>query len=411
MMSEEMIDVIIIGGGISGLVSALCFNRCGLKVRIYEQTVSVEPIGYGISLQPYCVKVLHELGLENELNEISIQSRRILSYSRDGEFLFENLRGLDAGFHWPVYSVHRADFHQLLLRHVVQKLGQSSVHFSQKLIQFISKPDYVQVDFINPTNGQLKSDKAKLLIGADGINSTVRKFLYPDEGLPIWKGLNLWRGLTSVDKMFLDGQTTICIGNPNDIYCIIYPISKNLINWACVHRVKESSWTRQGNIEDILPLISSMKVDFIDINQLIKLSTTANEFPMTDRDLIPQWTFNNVTLMGDAAHPMYPFGANGASQAILDARQLYLSFKKFGVTCEALQEYEKIRRPLTDKFVLSAREYGPDKILQLVDEYSQNKFYELSDIISSEDIQSRICDSKQMTAVNIEQLNKESPLF
>ena len=104
---EEIIDVIIIGCGIGGLVSALCLNRCEIKVRLYEQAKNLETIGFGLNLQPYAVKVLYELGLENELNEIGVRTRKVLFYSNDGKYLFVDPRDLDAGYHWPMYSIHR----------------------------------------------------------------------------------------------------------------------------------------------------------------------------------------------------------------------------------------------------------------------------------------------------------------
>lgn len=417
---NEIIDVIIVGCGISGLVSALCLNRCGVKVRLYEQADILEPIGFALNLQPYCVKFLHELGLEHEMDEISVRTRKVLFYSRYGQYLFEDLRGLDGGYNWPMYSIHRGDFHQLLLRHVKQKLGESSIKLSQKLNEFRSELDYVEIDFINTLTGKLTTDKAKLLIGADGINSCVRKILYPNEGTPIWQGLNIWRGITPVDKMYLDGKTMICMGNPHDKYIIIYPLNKYLINWACVVRVSDeknsysteiSDWTNKGKIEDLLPLISQMKLDFINIEQLIKSSININEFPLTDRDLIPQWTFDRVTLVGDAAHPMYPNGGNGASQAILDAKQLYISFSKYGINKQALLSYEQIRRPATNQFVLSARDYGPDQLLKIIDERSPNSFSKLSDVISSDELQNIIINYKQMSGWNAQLLNNEPSIF
>ncbi|CAF0773964.1 unnamed protein product [Adineta steineri] len=272
------------------------------------------------------------------------------------------------------------------------------------------------MNFLNTTTGEIKSDVIKLLIGADEINSTVRKVLYPNDGPPICQGLHTWRGLTSVDKLCLDGRTMICMGNPDTAYFIMYPLNNNLISWACVSRVKQedtsflapdkSEWTTIGDWKDFLPFIKDMKLDFIDIEQIIKSSTVINQFPITNRNIISQWTFNGVSLIGDAAHPMYPNGGNGASQCILDAHQLYLSFIHYSINNETFQDYENNRRPLTDKFILLARQYGPDKILKIIDERLPN----ISDIISSEEIQSIIYNYKQTSGQDKYLLNNKDSL-
>jgi 2-polyprenyl-6-methoxyphenol hydroxylase-like FAD-dependent oxidoreductase len=154
-----------------------------------------------------------------------------------------------------------------------------------------------------------------------------------------------------------------------------------------------------------------MKLDFLDIHDLIRSSIIVNEFPSTDRDPLPRWTFDRVTLLGDAAHPMYPNGGNGASQAILDARGLVLSFREHGVTPEGLNAYDDLRRTATHSFILSGREYGPEKILKIVDERSPSGFQELSDVISPSELQAMFSDYKRLTGWNAQQLNKEIPLF
>jgi 2-polyprenyl-6-methoxyphenol hydroxylase-like FAD-dependent oxidoreductase len=155
-------------------------------------------------------------------------------------------------------------------------------------------------------------------------------------------------------------------------------------------------------MEDIFPLLSEMK---------LRSSIIVNEFLLTDRDPLPQWTYGWVTLLGDAAHPMYPNGGNGASQAILDARALVLSFREHGVNPEGLNVYDNLRRTATHPFILAGREYGPERILKNVVERSPTGFQKLSDVISSSELEAMFFNYKQLTGLNAEKLNKDISLF
>jgi 2-polyprenyl-6-methoxyphenol hydroxylase-like FAD-dependent oxidoreductase len=419
-VNSDLVDVLIAGGGIGGLVTALCLHRAGFSVRVHERLEILEPIGFGIVLQPFCVKLLNELGLKSELDEIGIRIIKSVYYSQQGQVIYQEARGIDAGYKWPSYSMHRGNFQQLLLRHVYDEVGETSVRLGQKLVAFRSYSEYVEVDFVNSTTGDLNTERAKVLVGADGINSSVRKILYPDEGGPLWRGLKLSRGVTQTDKLYLDGRTMVYMGNPNDAELVVYPVNKNLVNWVFVLRISDPDlkvspltpdWNNVGHKEDILSLISKMKLDFLDIDHLVQSSMIINEYPMTDRDPLSRWTHDRVTLLGDAAHPMQPNGGNGASQAILDARGLVLSFRQNGVTPQGLQTYDDLRRSSSNTVVLAARQYGPERILKIVDERAPNGFHNLSDVISSEELEGIMSNFKQVTSSNVEKLNQEPPLF
>jgi 5-methylphenazine-1-carboxylate 1-monooxygenase len=213
--NADMIDVLIAGAGIGGLVSALCLHRAGYSVRVFERLSALEPIGFGLNLQPFAVKVLYELGLEREMDEVGIPTNKTLFYSRQGQLIYEELKGMDAGYKWPTYSVHRGDFQQLLLRRLREEVGERSVRLNQNLVGFRSHADYIEADFANSSTGELSTESAKVLLGADGIESTVRKILYPDEGRPLWRGITIYRGVTETEQLYLNGRTMILIGNPN----------------------------------------------------------------------------------------------------------------------------------------------------------------------------------------------------
>jgi 2-polyprenyl-6-methoxyphenol hydroxylase-like FAD-dependent oxidoreductase len=418
--SDDIIDVLIAGGGIGGLVTALCLHRAGYSVRIHERVEEIEPNGFGVTLQPYCVKLLFELGLEKDMDEIGVQTRMAAFYSRHGQLIYKDPRGMDAQFNWPLYSVHRGLFQQLLLRYIRDEVGEKAIQLGHKLVAFRQHPSHVEVDFMNPATSNLYTECGKVLIGADGINSTVRKLLYPDECRALWDGIAVWRGVTPVDKLYLDGRTIIFMGNPNDRELIIFPVNEHIINWALAVRIEQpgirpipfiSDWNKLGKVEDVLPLLSDMKLDFLDIHHLISSSIIVNEFLMTDRDPLPRWSHDRVTLLGDAAHPMYPNGGNGASQAIVDARGLVLAFREYGVTSQALQKYDDLRRNSSSNFVRMARQAGPEKILRFIDERSPSPFRDLSDVASPSELEAIIADYKRAIGWSAQQLNQEPALF
>lgn len=418
--SDHIIDVLIAGGGIGGLVTALCLHRAGYSVRIHERVEELEPNGFGVTLQPYCVKLLFELGLEKDMREIGVQTRMAAFYSRHGQLIYKDPRGMDAQFNWPLYSVHRGRFQQLLLRYIRNEVGEKAIQLGQKLVALRQHPSHVEVDFMNSATSNLYTERGKFLIGADGINSTVRQILYPDEGRALWDGIAVWRGVTPVDKLYLDGRTIIFMGNPNDRELIIFPVDEHTINWALAVRIEQpgirpipviSDWNKLGKIEDVLPLLSGMKLDFVDTHHLISSSSIINEFLMTDRDPLPRWSHDRVTLLGDAAHPMYPNGGNGASQAIVDARGLVLAFREYGVTSQALQKYDDLRRTSSSNFVQMARQAGPEKILRFIDERSPSPFRDLSDIASPSELEAIVADYKRAVGWSAQQLNQEPALF
>jgi 2-polyprenyl-6-methoxyphenol hydroxylase-like FAD-dependent oxidoreductase len=418
--SDDIIDVLIVGGGIGGLVTALCLHRAGYSVRIHERVDELEPNGFGVTLQPYCVKLLFELGLEKEIDKIGAQNRMAEFYSRHGQLIYKDPRGIDAQFNWPLYSVHRGRFQQLLLRYIRDEVGEKAIRLGQKLVAFRQHPSYIEVDFINPTTSKLNTERGKVLVGADGINSTVRKILYPDEGSALWDGIAVWRGVTPVDTLYLDGRTIIFMGNPNDRELIIFPVDEHTINWALSVRIEQpgirpipviSDWNKLGKIEDVLPLLANMKLDFLDTHHLINASSIVNEFLMTDRNPLPRWSHGRVTLLGDAAHPMYPNGGNGASQAIVDARGLVLAFLEYGITPQALQKYDDLRRTSSSIFVQMARQAGPEKILRFIDERSPAPFRDLSDVASPSELEAIMADYKRAVGWSAQKLKKEPALF
>lgn len=274
MPSTRIVDVLIIGGGVGGLVSALCLHRYGFTVRVYERSEALNTTGYGLNLQPYGVKVLYEHGFEKELDQLGVRTTHVNYYTSNGQLIYREPRGLHAGYKWPMYSVHRGHFHELLLRRVRADVGESSVVLNQKLVNFRDKTDYIEADFID-SEGRIITEKGKVLIGADGIHSAVRKLLYPDEKSPLWSGTILWRGISVVDKVYLDGRTMMSMGNPKQRSIFIFPVNDSIINWTCHIRVKNSTGrcTPNGTFHFDLVFLRASQTSDIENFFALKVST------------------------------------------------------------------------------------------------------------------------------------------
>ena len=255
------------------------------------------------------------------------------------------------------------------------------------------------------------------LIAADGIHSAMRGQFYPNEGPPKFAGIILHRGVTKA-KPFLSGSSMIMAGSADKKF-VAYPIQNfdeegnQLINWIADLRVSAEEnimpqdWNRRADKNKLLREFGDWHFDWLDVPSLINDADAIYEFPMSDRDPLPQWSFGHITLLGDAAHPMYPIGSNGASQAILDAECLTESLQNNNDIEIALKEYEAIRLPATAKIVLQNRQMGPEQVMQIVEERAPDGFENLYDVISQEELESIAARYKQIAGFDKEALNKK----
>ncbi|CAN5347460.1 flavin-dependent oxidoreductase [soil metagenome] len=392
-MSTSTPDVLIVGGGIGGLALALSCHQAGIACRVFEAAPEVHPLGVGINLLPHAMRELSELGLAEKLTAECIETRELAFYSRDGQFIFKEPRGRYAGYDWPQLSIHRADLHRVMLDAVRARLGDGAVRLGHRCLRLDQNPSRVTLHF---ENGRFQH--GKVAIGCDGIHSAVRLQLFPDQGPPKYSGVNMWRGVT-LWPAFLGGDTMISTGWMTVGKTVIYPIrpgtpetdGKPLINWVAEIEQPEAvrqDWTGRGRLADMMPAFAGLKFDFLDITGMIESTDEILEYPMVDRDPLERWSFGRLTLLGDAAHPMYPRGSNGAGQAIVDARFLTGEIKKYGATPDALIAYEAVRNPATAKVVLTNRTDPPDSILREVWQRSGGKRFErIEDVISAEELQ------------------------
>jgi 2-polyprenyl-6-methoxyphenol hydroxylase-like FAD-dependent oxidoreductase len=413
-------EVLIVGGGIGGLVLALSLHQIGVNCRVYEGVTELKPLGAGINLLPHAVRELDEMGLLPALDAVGIRTKDASYFNHHGQLIYREVAGTAAGYAWPQFSIHRGDLQMLLYKAVLERLGKDSVVTGHKFVSVAQDSDGLTASFKDNEGNDLPKVRANLMVGCDGINSTVRKQFYPEEGDPVYSGLTVWRGVTS-HKPFLSGADTIRAGWMPVGKLMIYPIRDNidaqgnqLMNWvATLERPKPTSydWNGQAQLEDFIEPYSKWNFDWLDVPALLKKTERYMVYPMVDRDPVPTWTFGRVTLLGDAAHPMYPRGSNGAGQSILDARYITGCFKRKGTTEDALQDYDKVRVEATSKVVLMNRANPPDTILRVVFERTGGKrFKKIEDVISSSEMQEILDSYKAVAGFQIKELAKRPAL-
>lgn len=373
-------QVLIAGGGITGLTTALFLHQAGIPVKVFESVSEIKTLGLGINLLPHAVVRLYRLGLQDALDTTAIRSKELSFFTKQGALIWAEPRGLDAGYDVPQYSIHRGELQMLLLRATRERIGEENIFTGHHLASFEQDEHSVTAHFIDKSsNNNLQSHTGDVLIGADGVMSQVRAHYYPDEGLPVYTGLTLWRGAVETDR-FLTGGTVAMIGH-NTVKAVVYPISKesdergkSLINWVAERPVpldltpKKEDWNREGNIDDFIDYFKNWQFKWLNVPELFRMTETIYEFPMIDRNPIPQWSFGRVTLLGDAAHAMRPNGSNGASQGIWDSEIIAEQLAQHENVVQGLKAYEEIRLKPVSKLVLDNRNTGPERVMQMAED-------------------------------------------
>jgi 5-methylphenazine-1-carboxylate 1-monooxygenase len=413
------LKALIVGAGISGLTSALSLHAAGAEVVVVDAVRALLPLGVGINLQPHAVRELTELGLGDALAATGIPTREMLRMDRHANEIIAHTRGVHAGYRWPQYSIHRGELQMLLLDAVVERLGPAAVRTGLVFESFAEDADGVEVCLHARTGGAPVTLRADVLIGADGLSSAVRRWLHPGEGPPLWNGIRMWRGIAEADP-YLTGRSMIVAGSHRSGRLVCYPISKPaedrgraLVNWVAEVRVSPETrvetdtadWTREGRAEDVLPYFADWRLGWLDVPRLIAESPQILEYPMVDRDPLPWWSRGRVTLVGDAAHPMYPVGANGGSLAVIDARVLALELSRCDDPAEALQAYEKARLDDANAVVRACRDMAADRILDVVAERAPDGFTDIADVLTADELTALREGWRRTTDMDVEALN------
>jgi len=413
-------DVVIVGGGIGGLTLALMLQARGIGCQVYEASRRFRELGVGINVLPHAIAELAELGLLPRLDEVAIRTRELIYANRFGQEIWREPRGVDAGYQVPQFSIHRGRLQGVLYEAALDRLGRKAVHAGHALTSFSQTEGGIKARFRKGAKAERLTTEGDILVGCDGIHSTMRRRLYPGEAGLKWNGVLMWRGATAA-KGFLDGRTMIVGGGFNN-KLVLYPIGpakrgQQLINWVVTYRMGDGSdppprredWNRKGTLAELMPHVKRFETPHVDLARLVKGAPGFYEYPMADRDPLPRWTHGRVTLLGDAAHPMYPVGSNGASQAILDARCLADALAAAEHPRAALAAYEAERLPKTAEIVRNNREGGPEGVIDEVERRAPDGFKSIDDVLSHAEREAIVKGYAQLAGFAKEQVNRAKP--
>lgn len=413
---------LIVGGGIAGLVLALRLQQQGIDSEIYEAAREIRPLGVGINLLPHAVAVVEALGLREAVAEVAIETSALHYVNKFGQPIWQEPRGLAAGYPVPQFSVHRGEFQMILAEAVRQRLGEQALKPGHAFTGLSQADGRVTAAFQRP-DGSTVHASGDLLVGADGIHSAVRRFHYPDDAPPRFAQRMLWRGVTETTP-FLDGRTMFMAGHQDQKF-VAYPISEPLrrqgrarINWIAELRVPgdtppRSDWNKVVDKSLFADRFDTWRWDWIDIPAVIAGAQAIYEFPLVDRDTLPRWTFGRVTLMGDAAHAMYPIGSNGSAQAIVDADYLAECLAQWRAgrlasVEQALLEYEAERLPKTTGIVLRNRLNGPEQVMQIAEERAPQGFRHIEDVVPRAELEEIAARYKRVAGFDLDRLRQRT---
>ena len=422
--SMDRRPVLVAGGGIGGLSVALTLHQIGVPCVVLESVRHLKPLGVGINLQPNAVRELYELGIgPAQLDAIGLQTREWVLVGLNGKQVYEEPRGLHAGYKWPQYSVHRGGLQMLLYEAVISRLGAGAVRSGMAVTGYRNSHDGPGVlALIETRDGERLELEGSLLIGADGLHSAVRDQMYPQQPPIQWGGAIMWRGITP-GVPIRTGASFIGLGTHRH-RVVFYPIAPPdpvtglaPINWIAEITVDNSGgwttgdWNRQVDIASFIHHFATWNYDWLDVPAMLRGADAVFEYPMIDRDPVPTWVDGNVALLGDAAHVMYPTGSNGASQAVMDARVLGAAMLEHGVTARALQAYDARLCEEISAVVLRNRGAGPFGLLNLLDERCGGVFDDIDDVIPAAERDAFMSRYKAAAGFAMDRLNGAPPII
>jgi len=412
--------VVIAGGGIGGLAMALTLHQIGVPCTVFESAREMRPLGVGINLQPNAVRELGDLGIGAEaLDRVGVPAREWALVGLNGKDVYAEERGTLAGYNWPQYAVHRGRLHMMLYETVVARLGADTVQLGTRVMGHdVTAQGGVRVH-LHHADGRQSKESGTLLIGADGIHSTIRAAMHPDQPPIHWGGALMWRGTVRA-KPIRTGSSFVGLGTHRH-RMVIYPISDvgddglADINWIAEKTMDNAdgwssdAWFREVAIDEFAHHFDDFRFDWLDVPAMLHAAEVAYENPMIDRDPVETWVDGPVALLGDAAHAMYPTGSNGASQAIVDARVMGAKMLAHGATPAALAAYDRELCGPVSELVLRNRGAGPFGLLNILDDRCGGEFDAIDDVIPAAEREEFMAKYKAAAGVAKARLNAAPP--
>lgn len=412
--------VLIAGGGIGGLATALTLHQIGVPFLVLEAVRALKPLGVGINLQPNAVRELEDLGIgPDQLDTVGVPAKEWALVGLNGNDIHAEPRGTLAGYNWPQYACHRGKLQMLLHRILLERAGPEVFRAGRRVAGYRHDEGGGVRALVREADGTTTEEPGALLIGADGIHSAVRAQMHPDQAPIHWGGAIMWRGTTRA-RPIRTGSSFVGLGTSRHrvvIYPISHPGEDGLaeINWIAELTVdpargwQETGWFKPVEIESFAHHFESFRYDWLDVPALLRGADVAYENPMIDRDPVPTWVDGPVALLGDAAHAMYPTGSNGASQAIVDARVLGACLLKHGVTPAALAAYDALLCGPVSELVLRNRGAGPFGLLKIVEDRCGGTFDDIDAVIPPAEREAFLADYKRAAGFAIDALNAAPP--
>jgi len=370
-----MHDIAIIGAGPGGLVTALRLYQQGIRATVYETVPELKPLGVGVDIKTVGTKELEELGLLEEFRAVSVEAVDSIFYNHFGQEIYAEKCGVHMGYLHEQRFVHRGILQMLLFRTVLERLGHDAVVLGARAVRYEQDADGVELD-IEHRDGRTQRVRHDAVIAADGIKSAVRRQMHPDLADPEFSGITMWRG-TTLREPIRGGHTILHLGDPRISTMIVYPIAENfentgldLINWVVETSGEETieDWNQIADPEEIIPAFETLKLPFLDVQQLIRDAREVYLFPLTRHFPLDTWVDGRVVLLGDAAHAMYPRGGNGITQAMLDARVLSEKLAELDDPAAAFSAFEAQRLEIVNRITDDMRGEGYEVIRRMVAE-------------------------------------------